>query len=260
MPTQMQSPYPPKTAAPLPGDVDAPPAHPSVWDIEAQIADGRAPMVSGIEGEVRAYLQHVYLLLTGLCTLAAVGCFLQIQLRVHPLVTGLLSIGLFFYVYCTRDQGMTKERIGAFGGFGLCTGVSLGPLIQLALFVNAKLILVALGLTAGVFLCFTMAARYAKRRSFLYLGGLLGSCIMGLLVCALLQIFFNWPILRSAQLYGGLVVFSLYVTYDTQKMIEKAHLGARDHLFDALELFIDLVAIFRRILIILLQNSARQSD
>ncbi len=54
-------------------------------------------------------------------------------------------------------------------------------------------------------------------------------------------------------------MFLMYVVYDTQMMIEKAVLGSKDVAWDAMELFIDFVAIFVRICVILLKNKEKKS-
>lgn len=58
-------------------------------------------------------------------------------------------------------------------------------------------------------------------------------------------------IIIALQLYFGLLVFMGYIVVDTQEIIEKAHYGDLDYAKHALTLFTDFVAVFVRILIIM---------
>ena len=61
------------------------------------------------------------------------------------------------------------------------------------------------------------------------------------------------------QLYVGLGVFCGYVLFDTQMIVEKAAGGDKDHIKHALELFIDFVEIFYRLVIILMKNAQEKN-
>jgi FtsH-binding integral membrane protein len=68
-----------------------------------------------------------------------------------------------------------------------------------------------------VFACFSAAALLTKRRSYMYLGSLLSSAVMLLMVMRLGSGLFGGRALSfQAELYLGLLVFVGYVLFDTQ--------------------------------------------
>jgi FtsH-binding integral membrane protein len=163
------------------------------------------------------------------------------------------------YLMSTGGQnGFDKTRFGLLLGFGFLKGLSLGGLIEHALYMDAGLVVTALLATTVVFGCFSACAMFAKRRSWLYIGGMLGSVMFYMAIASIANIFLGWHIINEVQIYLGLFVFSGYVVFDTQVIIEKASQGQRDVIAHALELFIDFAAIFVRILIILMRN--RESE
>jgi hypothetical protein len=58
----------------------------------------------------------------------------------------------------------------------------------------------------------------------------------------------------QASLYLGLALMCGFVLYDTQLIIEKRRAGDRDFILHSVDLFVDLLGIFRRLVIILAQK------
>ena len=114
----------------------------------------------------------------------------------------------------------------------------------------------ALVLTTGLFATMTALSMLAKPGQMLRLGVPLGAGMLVLLGAGVAGMFVPvtsawYPLLHSVSMYGGLVLGTLYVTYDTQKMIDEYHMGEDDHLKHATDLFIDFKMIFTRILYLL---------
>lgn len=58
----------------------------------------------------------------------------------------------------------------------------------------------------------------------------------------------------QGQLYIGVIVMAGFILFDTQNIVEKVRIGNRDVVQHALDLFFDVLSMFRRLLIILTQK------
>lgn len=213
--------------------------------------------------KVQRHLRNVYALLGASVLSATLGTWFSIWAQIGTSVAMLgllLSFGLVIYIAASspdRGANQSRYRIAAMLTFAFLDGCWISPLVNLAIKVDPSLVLVALGATVMIFASFTGAALFSRRRSFLFLGGILGSAISQLLLLGVLTYFIRalGPLYFNLQLYGGLVLFSAFIIYDTQLIVEKADSGDLDQVRHTLDLFIDLVGIFVRILIIILKNS-----
>ncbi len=172
------------------------------------------------------------------------------------------SFGLVIWLNLLGDgeESLTLRR-GILFGFGAITGATLAPLIAMAGAIDPAIIPTALVGTATIFACFSAAAIFAKRRSYLYLGGLLSSALTFMLLGSLFSMVFGGSrLLFNVNLWAGLAVFIGFVIFDTQVLIEKSEAGMRDPVRGALELFMDAVGIFVRIVIILSKNKSEKKD
>jgi len=151
-------------------------------------------------------------------------------------------------------------RRNLFLGFSFFYGLGLGPLIETVLRLSPSILPVALVTTSLVFVSFSLSALYTRRRSYLFLGGIVSSALSVLLFLSILYYFFQSRLLFNIHLYGGLVIFCLYVLYDTQMMVERAEAGSTDVAGHALELYMDVASIFVRLLVILTKNKKNSDE
>jgi FtsH-binding integral membrane protein len=210
--------------------------------------------------EIQQHLAKVYstLLLTSIA--ASVGVYVQGLFNLQSFLYSLIGFGCLFYVGFTQHtKSNVPKRLAALTGFGFLQGLSIGPLVNMALQIDQSIVGYALFATLAVFASFSLCALFAQRRSMLFLGGIFSSFFNLLFWSYLMNFFFRSSFPFMLNLYGGLFVFALYVVYDTQLTIERRFSGDDDFIKHSLDLFLDLVSLFIRILIILLKNKEKKS-
>jgi len=139
-------------------------------------------------------------------------------------------------------------------------GVVIAPLIAHTLNLDPAIVSTAFLGTTLVFACFSGAALLSERRSYLYIGGMLSSGLSILVTLSFLNFFFRSMFMFNIQLYLGLVVFCGFVVFDTQLIVEKSVMGDKDFVGHALELFLDFINIFVRLLIILSKDKKEKKS
>lgn len=213
--------------------------------------------LSQLSAETRAHLQSVYgnlAITSGFASLA----FWLVQNR-YLTMPGLLALLFLFgcmltVMFMPASPNNSVVRHGALYGLGFSQGWLVAPMVMNSLFLHPSTVMITLLATMAIFGSFTMSAFYSPRRQYIYLGGLLGTVLSLMLMASLLNMWVGSTTLASAELYVGLFVFSLYVLYDTQVIVERAESGNQDTVSHALLLFTDLAAIFMRLLAILGKN------
>lgn len=216
---------------------------------------------SQLEEPVRQHLKNVYACLTLSSFAAAAGAYIHIYTEI--LQAGLLTVfaatGLLFALMATPDNGKNRKmRVGFLLAFAFFSGMGMGPLLQMAIMINPSIIVTSLLGTALIFVSFSIASLTAKRGKWLYLGGTLMTLLTCLLLLSIANFFFGSQLIFKAYLYIGLLVMCGFVLYDTQLIVEKRRRGDRDFVAHSVDLFIDLVGIFRRIVIILTEKEEKK--
>jgi len=218
---------------------------------------------SAIPKDIQLHLKNVYATLSMGLIAAAVGAYVHLVYHFLQagILTALLSLGLLMAVYfIPHRRENIKTRMLCFLGATFLFGLGLGPLLTHVKAVDPSIIPTAFMGTAVIFISFTLSALWSKQRSFLFLGGILMSALMVLSIGSLVNIFLRSQMIFTAELYLGLAVFSLLVLFDTQLIIEKRRMGDDDFIWHALDLFIDIIEIFRHLMVILTRRERRRND
>ncbi|ESR53426.1 Bax inhibitor 1 [Citrus sinensis] len=209
---------------------------------------------------VQSHLKQVYLSLCCALVASATGVYLHLLWNIGGLLTVFAMIGSMVWLLATPSYE-EKKRVSLLMATALFKGASIGPLIDLAIQIDPSILISAFVGTGLAFACFSVAAMVARRREYLYLGGLLSSGLSMLLWLHFASsIFGGSTAIFKFELYFGLLVFVGYIVVDTQDIIEKAHFGDLDYVKHALTLFTDFVAVFVRILIIMLKHASEKEE
>lgn len=215
---------------------------------------------ANLDGPLRQHLSRVYVTLAFAVLSAAVGAFAHLSLNIGGILSTLAVIGLMMVLATERGSQDNIKRTGILCALGFFKGASIGPLIAHAVSVDPSLVTSAFLGTTVAFVCFSLSALFSSRQSMMYLGGLLSSALSIMLILSLFSLFFPSVLIFNLYLYLGLVVFCGYIVFDTQMIITKFQVGEKDYVWHAMELFIDFVAVFVRILIILMKNSKKEDN
>lgn len=215
------------------------------------------------DAPVRSHLKNVYASLTMTVASATAGAYVHLFtdiLKGGGLFFALVSMGLALGLHFTPDNGKNRgQRMAMLLGFGFLTGLGMGPLLQMAMMMNPSIVPTAFMVTATIFGCFTGASLMAPDGKYLYLGGTLMSGLSTLMWLGLANIFFRSQLLFQAHIWLGLAVFCGFIMFDTQLIIRKARMGDKDFIAHSLDLFIDFVQVFRKVLILLMQKDERDN-
>lgn len=211
----------------------------------------------------RVHLKNVYACLTMALLSAAAGAYTHLFTNIlhgGGLLFSLVGAACALGLYLTPDNGKNRStRLAMLLGFAFFSGLGMGPLLDMALRIDPGLIPNAFVLSSTIFACFSGAALFAPDGQYLYLGGTLLTGLTSLFWLGFMNIFFQSQMLFQVYLWAGLAVFCGFVMFDTQMIIEKRRRGDTDFIAHSLDLFIDFIQIFRKVLILLMQKEERNT-
>jgi len=210
-----------------------------------------------LDPRMQSHLRNVYASILSATMVASLGTVIHMNgIWQGGILSALGSFILMMMIAGTRHPDGKDEgkRFAYLNGLALCTGVSTGPLVEIVWEMNPAVVVSALLYTCVIFGSFSLSALFATEGKFLFLGGPILSITSAMLVTAIVNLFVQSTTVSYIQLLLGLAVMSAFILYDTHLMMDKVRMGDKDYIWHSLNLFIDLVSLFKHILVLLAEK------
>jgi len=207
-----------------------------------------------LDPRMQSHLRNVYASIASATLIASLGAVIHLNgYWEGGVLSGLGSLILMIMLATSRNpEGKDDgKRFAYFNGLAFCTGLSTGPLVELVWDINPSVVISALLYTCVIFGSFSLSALFAREGKFLFLGGPILSIASTMLLSSVLNIFIRSTTIAYIHLLLGLGLMSAFILYDTHLMMDKVRMGDRDYIWHALSLFIDLVSLFKHVLVLL---------
>ncbi|SCV67090.1 BQ2448_5736 [Microbotryum intermedium] len=158
-----------------------------------------------------------------------------------------------------------SQHYASFALFSAVQGATLAPMFFLNPAILSRAGLYTLGAVSGL----TWVGATAKSDTFLYIGGPLLAGLGVLVVSSLAPMLLPRMSMRAMSAlehvtaYGGVVLFSMFILYDTQKILAHAQLAQRgaiprDPVRESVSLILDVINLFVRIVQVLMLQQRRK--
>lgn len=197
--------------------------------------------MDGFIGKVYG-LTGLGLLVTALVTFLTMGVTISTGAFIAAFVGTLLLV-----LGACATRGLVSA--GFFLGVSALEGVMILPLVKLAIVTNPMLVVLAAGLAALIFLALT-AYVFVSGKDFSFMGGGLLIALLALIVASIASFFI--PGLGVFVAAAGVIVFGLFVLYDTSTILGKQYEDDQ-YPMAALNIYLDIMGLFINILRICLE-------
>lgn len=235
---------------------------------------------------LKLFIDHVYKItfISVLITLGlpqffdfiGVSMATMISLSIVGIVTGFASLitflmsdytihseaGHYSHIYYAVDSPVRRV---AFNVFLLSESLVLMPLIKYANQIDPHIVPITILATSSIMLGASYYAYNTRANSLLLwehslvagLWGLIGFPLVSLISYMIFGPNVLTDLIFSYEPYLGIILFTLFVAYDTHKMIQRYERKDPDHLHCAIEFYLDFLNIFIRILDILIKEKTK---
>jgi len=212
--------------------------------------------------EIRSgFIQKVYGILTVQLLLTALIAYpfvmdpsvkAWVRTKGLPLLILAIVLNLVFFCLmlcpCGCQENMRKVPLNYILLFGFTgtEGFLVGVICTMYTVDSVLFALLATSLLVGALTIYAVTTKtdFTTMGDYLFVGAI------GLFICAIFLFIFPYPFMHKIYCCLGILLFSMYLIYDTQQIMGKGELkiGIDDYIYAALQLYIDIIQLFLYIL------------
>jgi hypothetical protein len=172
---------------------------------------------SHISEKTQSHLTKVYSFLICLSFICAFGMYMNATYIVSGFFLNLISIVLSIYLIfqVANKSNSEDKRMVCLSAFAFQLGFLVGPALHHLVQVNPEIVIQAVSYTGVAFTSFSLISLMSKRRSYLFVGGIIVTLVQGLFFYRLFGWLFGYHFYNITYLMFGLLTASLYIIYDT---------------------------------------------
>lgn len=159
------------------------------------------------------------------------------------IVAFIFSIGIIFGLKATKNQAIGFILLMVFTAL---EGVILTPIIKQYLHGGQDILFLAFTMTFIVFVVMSFLSLFVKNVGFLDQFLFVGLIL--LIVASIVNVFFKIQLLTCVLSAIGVLIFSLFILYDTRVAIEMGKSGENNPIYIVLGLYLDLINLFINLL------------
>ncbi|MDA7845335.1 Bax inhibitor-1/YccA family protein [Rickettsiales bacterium] len=211
---------------------------------------------------LRSYMLGIYNYMTTALLISALSAYLfaktglAIKLFTSPvgIIVSLAPIGIALYL-SSKFHTMTVRNVrNAFFLYATVMGISMSTIFVMFRFSE---IATAFFATGSMFAGMSIYG-YVTKKDLSSLGAIMGMAILGIVIASLVNMFTHSSTMALIVSFISIIVFSVMVAYDTQRLKQlyyalgnDSESAAKVAIFGAMQLYIDFVIIFMNLLQIL---------
>lgn len=210
--------------------------------------------MTDISEKTRTHLVAVYLQLLFCTGSSILGAYLNRHFLMEGFFALIASIAVLGYCgyQVSNRQNPEDSRKGFLYLIAFFMGFLIGPAMHIIQVLEPVILRQAAVYTTTAFSSFSGLALFSRRRSFLFLGGIIMTLLQGMLLYSM----FGWltgNAIGLGYIMVSLFVACLWIIYDTQVIVEQSEQGDRDVPNHAMMLFVDLFDLFVKIVRVLIE-------